>query len=78
MDNNGVREYHSCLDKVIDKLIELYHHDLTEDILKKITSETELKVIKRVLEHTQHNHTKTAKILGISRSTLLKKIKKVI
>ena len=70
-----IQDYHDSLDKIIDKLLELHNNELAENILDTITDETEYKVIKRVLDHTDNNHTKTAKILGISRSTLLKKLK---
>lgn len=76
MNRQDIKDYQACLDKVIDKLIDLYHNDLSDNILDKVTSATEHKVIQRVLRHTKNNHTQSAKMLGISRTTLLKKIKK--
>ncbi|SES70113.1 sigma-54 interaction domain-containing protein [Anaerobranca gottschalkii] len=44
--------------------------------LKEIIEETEIEVIKRVLERTKGNKQKTAKILNISRSSLYDKIER--
>ena len=38
--------------------------------------EVELEHIRRVLEATGHNHSRSARILGLHRTTLLDKIKK--
>ena len=44
------------------------------NIFKLITDEVEALIIKISLERTNYNHSRTAKILGISRGTLYRKI----
>ncbi len=44
------------------------------DLYEIVISEVEKPLLEAVLEHTGHNQTKAAKALGLSRSTLRKKL----
>jgi Fis family transcriptional regulator, factor for inversion stimulation protein len=44
------------------------------DLYEIVMSEVEKPLLEAVLEHTGHNQTKAAKALGLSRSTLRKKL----
>lgn len=62
----------------VKKAVELYFlqlngHDAA-GLYAMVMSEVEKPLLESVLEHTGYNQTKAAKILGLSRSTLRKKL----
>jgi Fis family transcriptional regulator, factor for inversion stimulation protein len=50
------------------------HSDCISGLHAMVLSEVERPLIQTVLEHCGHNQSKTAQMLGVSRSTLRKKI----
>jgi Fis family transcriptional regulator len=58
---------------VKDYLIQLDGHDI-DDLHQLVISEVEKPLLETVLEHYNYNQTRVAQILGLSRSTLRKKI----
>jgi Fis family transcriptional regulator len=61
----------ACLKKYFDSL----NGEKASDLYQMVVGETESALIGAVLEYTQHNQTKAADYLGITRGTLRKKIK---
>lgn len=51
----------------------LHGHDAV-DLYEIVMAEVEKPLLQVVLEHSGHNQSKTAKVLGLSRSTLRKKM----
>jgi len=66
------------LSEKVEQVVEFYftqlkgHH--TENLYNLVISEVEKPLLITVLKHVGYNQTKAAKILGLSRSTLRKKI----
>lgn len=54
-------------------LEQLHGHDVV-DLYAMVLSEVEKPLLQAALEHSGHNQSKAAKILGLSRSTLRKKM----
>ena len=69
------------IDKKIQEVINyLLSHEtghMPDNLYKIIINSTEKPMIKTILNHTKGNQTLAAKILGISRITLRKKIKEL-
>ena len=65
---------HELLKKNIKKMISGIGTNEQGNIYPLIMQEIEKSIIKLVLEETKYNYFKAAKILGISRSTLYRKI----
>ena len=61
----------------IKRLVELHlESDPTGNVYDAILAEIEDPMLEAVMEHTRYNQTKAAKILGINRGTLRKKLKR--
>lgn len=62
----------------VKQSIEVYFSQLSDhdavDLHALVISEVEKPLLEAALEHSGHNQTKTAKVLGLSRSTLRKKL----
>ena len=58
---------------VLRYLDQLHGHDVF-DLHEMVMTEVEKPLLQAALEHAGHNQTKAAKILGLSRSTLRKKM----
>ena len=74
---NIIENFHKTLDDVTSEWLKLYENGLSENMLQFILADAEMHIIKKILTHTGNNHTKTAHILGISRATLINKVKKI-
>jgi Fis family transcriptional regulator, factor for inversion stimulation protein len=59
----------------INQLLKQTNNNITEDLYKIVIESVEKPLIVNILKHTNGNQTLAAKILGISRITLRKKIK---
>jgi len=68
----------SVLGQHVRQAVEAYFAELdgqsTSHLYDLVLREVESPLIRTVLEHCGHNQTKTAQILGVSRSTLRKKM----
>lgn len=66
------------LSECVHNALRFYLHHLGDyeinDLHRMVIAEVERPMIETVLEHTQGNQTRTAAMLGMSRSTLRKKI----
>lgn len=62
----------------VKQAVELYFAQLkghdTANLYNLVISEVEKPLLESVLKHSGHNQTKAAKVLGLSRSTLRKKM----
>jgi len=62
----------------VKQTIEIYFAQLSDheavDLYALVIGEVEKPLLEAVLAHSGHNQTKTAKVLGLSRSTLRKKL----
>lgn len=65
----------SAIRLAVERYIEIQGTDFSQNLYHNIITMTERQVIETVLEKTANNRSKAAAILGISRVTLLKKIK---
>ena len=65
------------ISKEVQKMVDSFCNDEKGNIYPLIVSEVERCVISSVLKETKGNYFRTAKSLGISRSTLYRKIKKL-
>jgi DNA-binding protein Fis len=67
-----------AIKKILDNFL-LLQKDLmyTSNLYEFVITEVEKSLITRILQETRFNKNQTAKILGISRNTLLSKIKKL-
>lgn len=76
---NGKKAKKAKLEKAVKNLVKQYfetvdqHHEngfLHEELIRRVERE----LIHQVMKHTERNQSQTAKILGISRTTLRKKL----
>ncbi|MBN1327496.1 MAG: sigma-54-dependent Fis family transcriptional regulator, partial [Candidatus Cloacimonetes bacterium] len=74
-DNDQIGQDHLIL-KNIRKNNESHCDDEEDDIFDKFTLKTEEEIIRKALQKTRYNKTEAAKLLGISRSHLYKKLEK--
>jgi Fis family transcriptional regulator len=66
------------LSAYVKQSVEIYFSQLSDhdavDLHALVISEVEKPLLEAALAHSGHNQTKTAKVLGLSRSTLRKKL----
>lgn len=71
-------DYDILLSEHVRRALERYFSQINgygaDNLYAMVMAEVEKPVIETVLKHTGHNQTKAAKILGLSRSTLRKKM----
>lgn len=75
----GTERRHEPLRSCVQTVLELYFMDLNGhkpgDLYQMVMGEVELPLLQTVLRHTRGNQTAAAELLGISRSTLRKKLR---
>lgn len=75
---NSKKTPSKCLSTHVREAIEYYFSELdgheTGNLHAMVIAEIEKPLIEATLKHCQHNQSKASKILGLSRSTLRKKI----
>ena len=77
-DHSSPEESYSVLSSHVRDALRSYFARLdghgASNLYELVLSEVEQPLIETVLEHCEHNQTKAAQILGLSRSTLRKKM----
>jgi Fis family transcriptional regulator len=77
-DTASSKEGNSVLSSHVRDALRAYFASLdghgASNLYELVLSEVEQPLIETVLEHCEHNQTKAAQILGLSRSTLRKKM----
>ena len=77
-DSSSSKEGNSVLSSHVRDALRAYFARLdghgASNLYELVLSEVEQPLIETVLEHCEHNQTKAAQILGLSRSTLRKKM----
>jgi Fis family transcriptional regulator len=63
-----------CVREAIDTYLQQLDGHATPDLYRMVMQEVEAPLFEVVLEHTQHNYSKAAATLGMSRGTLRKKL----
>jgi Fis family transcriptional regulator len=64
----------ACINAKLDRYFDQLNGESTSGVLKMVTQETESVTIKFVLDRVDQNQSKAARILGMNRGTLKKKI----
>ena len=64
----------ACINAKLDRYFAQLTGESTSGVLKMVTQETEAVTIKFVLDRVEQNQSKAARILGMNRGTLKKKI----
>ncbi|OUW06369.1 MAG: hypothetical protein CBD16_00245 [Betaproteobacteria bacterium TMED156] len=79
-ENKSIKKNEPRIDKTIQDSLELYFNNLGEQkphaVLQMVIGAAEKSTVEFVLKKTKHNISLTSQILGITRSTLRKKISK--
>lgn len=60
----------------VTEYLEIMGDQPVSELFELVLSEIEVPLIRCVLEHTNNNQSRTAEILGLSRGTLRKKLRK--
>ena len=80
MENKHLKENETKIDKIIQESLEIYFNRLGEQkphaVLEMVINVAEKPTIEFVLKKTNYNFSASSKILGITRSTLRKKVAK--
>ncbi|HIG88447.1 helix-turn-helix domain-containing protein [Candidatus Thioglobus sp.] len=64
----------ACINAKLDRYFEQLNGESTSGVFKMVLQETELATIKFVLDRVEQNQSEAARILGMNRGTLKKKI----
>lgn len=75
-EKNRNQSIHQCIKNALDSYFKDMDNHEPHDLYALILSQVEQPMFKVVLKQTQHNLTRAARILGITRTTLRKKLKK--
>ena len=70
-----MQEYKTYMELAIERLEDFFYTGKEGDLYKAFISEMEKPLIENVLKKTRGNQSETARILGLNRNTLHKKIK---
>lgn len=78
MNNKDNKTLIQSIESHIDKFFEMHGNESPDSgLYNRIINEVERVLIKKTINHSGNIHTKAAKILGINRNTLRKKIKEL-
>jgi len=64
----------ACINAKLDRYFEQLNGEKVSGVFKMVTQETESATIKFVLDRVEQNQSEAARILGMNRGTLKKKI----
>lgn len=64
-----------CVRRAVDNYFEHLDGHNTDGLFELVISEVELPLLQAVMSHTNGNQSRAAQVLGMSRSTLRKKLK---
>jgi len=67
-------DLHDCINQKLERYFTQLDDELVSGVFKMVTQQTETATLKFVLDKVNQNHSKAARILGINRATLKKKV----
>lgn len=67
---------HESVNQALENYFNLLGEEEPADLYEIVLSEVELPLLKVIMKYTRNNQSKAAKLLGLSRGTLRKKLKK--
>lgn len=65
-----------CVERSVDQYLKILDNPETANLYDLVLEQIEEPLLKRVLKYVRNNQVRAAKLLGISRGTLRKKMKK--
>jgi Fis family transcriptional regulator, factor for inversion stimulation protein len=65
-----------CIEQSVDQYLKILDNPETANIYELVLEQVEEPLLKRVLKFVRNNQVRAAKLLGISRGTLRKKMKR--
>ena len=68
------RDLQDCINDKLEKYFSDLNGEKANGVFKMVTHQVESTTLKFVLEKVHHNHSEAARILGINRATLKKKV----
>ncbi len=72
----NLQTLHGNMLSTLDNILESTYINRSRDLYERVMNEAEKTLLSRVLEFTRGNQTDASKLMGISRSTLRKKLEK--
>ena len=72
--NQKNNQLYACIEKSVAKYLADLNGESTTGIYQMVLTEIEKPLLVAILKHTDNNQSKAAKALGISRTTLKKKL----
>ncbi len=74
--NDGIPPITECVDRVMQDYFKLLNGEHVSDIYQSVLDQVEPPLLRCVLHHTERNQSAAAKVLGISRATLRRKLER--
>lgn len=74
MNELKIPPLHICVSKSLEEYFKNLEDEISNDVYQMVMDEVEPALLRVVMQHSKQNQTKAAKILGINRSTLRKKL----
>ena len=68
------RDLQDCINDKLEKYFSDLNGEKANGVFKMVTNQAESTTLKFILEKVNHNHSEAARILGINRATLKKKV----
>jgi len=68
------RDLQDCINDKLEKYFLDLNGEKANGVFKMVTNQAESTTLKFILEKVNHNHSEAARILGINRATLKKKV----
>jgi len=75
-DNQAVTNLAVAVEQSVDQYLQILDNPKTANVYGLVLEQIEEPLLKRVLKYVRNNQVRAAKLLGISRGTLRKKMKK--
>ena len=67
-------DLHDCINQKLERYFTQLDDESASGVLKMVAQQTETATLKFVLDKVNRNHSEAARILGINRATLKKKV----